>query len=327
MRQKLFTLFRFLSVPAATAAILIYLLSQPVAHRMSFEALAQGTPNCQFTYSFTAAGVSPVVQNGPTTSGGPQGCVAFRMVYWVQAGSGTVSALSLQLQGASLSTGSYTALTPAVGGGSGSGSTTNPVTSSPNGQNVTCCDYWPFLEIKINTLTVNTGAPILIVKVLGYAGTSAGAGTGGGSGGGTIADTTNTLKGDGSGNAVAVTGTGTNCVLVNGGSQACPAAGVKSIVGTATFNPSAGSIGSLVTTGIVSGVTYTTTGTYAVSVTGSPTGYLVSGITAQNSSSGEITILELSSAGLGTTGFTLLAVGVNPNQLADPNFVSVLVYN
>src|SRR5208283_3607197 len=40
-------------------------------------------------------------------------------------------------------------------------------------QNNLCCDYYPFLKIKVNTLTVSTGTPILIVKIFGYAGTSA----------------------------------------------------------------------------------------------------------------------------------------------------------
>lgn len=225
MRTKLMTLLRYLSIPLLTIPIVAFLLTHSPNTAERFAALAQGTPNCQFTQSFTATGRGGVVQNGPTVAGGPQGCVAYRMVYWIQAGSGTVSALSLELDGASLSTGGWTALTPAVGGGSGSGSTTNPVTSEPNGQNVMCCDYWPFLTINVNTITVASGTPVLIVKVLGYAGTSAGARSGGG-GGGTIADTTNTLKGDGSGNAVAVTGTGTNCVLVNGSSAACASGSV-----------------------------------------------------------------------------------------------------
>lgn len=134
---------------------------------------AQGTPSLQFTQAFTSATTGAPVNNGPTVSGGPQGAVAFRLVYYVQPGSGTVSALSVELDGAPTSGGSYTALTPAAGGGSGSGATTNPVTSFPQGQNVMCCDYYPFLHITVNTLTVATGSPVLIVKVLGYAGTSA----------------------------------------------------------------------------------------------------------------------------------------------------------
>ena len=145
---------------------------------------AQGTASLQFTQSFTAATTGAVVSNGPTVAGGPQGSVGFRMVYYIQPGSGTVSALSVELDGAATSTGSYTALTPAPGGGSGSSPTVNPAITSPEGQNNLCCDFYPFLHIKVNTLTIATGAPILIVKVMGYAGTSAAAGSGGGGGGG-----------------------------------------------------------------------------------------------------------------------------------------------
>jgi hypothetical protein len=150
---------------------------------------AQGTASIQFTQSYTSAGTtclqsSCIVANGPTLAGGPAGAVAFRLVYYIQPGSGTVSALSVELDGAATSSGSYAALTPAVGGGSGSGSTTNPVTTFPRGQNNLCCDYYPYLEIKVNTLTVASGTPVLIVKVIGYAGTSAAAGSGGGGGGG-----------------------------------------------------------------------------------------------------------------------------------------------
>lgn len=53
---------------------------------------------------------------------------------------------------------------------------------------------------------------------------------------GTIANTTNTLKGDGAGGAVAVTGSATDCVLVNGGSQGCGSSGVSSII-TVTAAP------------------------------------------------------------------------------------------
>jgi hypothetical protein len=152
-------------------------------------AFGQGTASIQFTESYTSAGTtclqsSCIVANGPTLAGGPAGSVSFRLIYYIQPGSGTVSALSVELDGAATSSGSYTALTPAVGGGSGSGSTTNPVTTFPRGQNNLCCDYYPYLEIKVNTLTVASGTPVLIVKVIGYAGTSAAAGSGGGGGGG-----------------------------------------------------------------------------------------------------------------------------------------------
>lgn len=145
---------------------------------------AQGVASISTTQNFTTATTGAVIPNNFTTAGGPAGSVGFRMTYYIQAGSGTVSALSVELDGAGTAAGSYTALTPAVGGGSGSGATTNPVTTSPQGQNNLCCDFYPFLHIKVNTLTVASGAPILVVKIIGYAGTSAAAGGGGGGGGG-----------------------------------------------------------------------------------------------------------------------------------------------
>ena len=302
---------------------------------------AQGTPSVQFTQSFTAAASGSAISNGPTTSGGPQGSVAFRLVYWIQAGSGTVSALSVELDGASTSTGSYTALTPAVGGGSGSGSTTNPVTSFPNGQNVTCCDYWPFLKIKVNTITVASGTPILIVKVLGYAGTSAAAGTGGG-GGGTTCITGDVTAGSGSGCLSAtVVGlesvpfcagyTPTNGQFVQyttGGSpNPCysAAAGGSSSGphGTASFNASAGSIGSLIVTGCITGVTYVSTGHYNVAISACPANYLViwgfgdDGLVP----TGQVSPI----ASYGTTGFSGEVLSGGGAIFADPHMVWILI--
>lgn len=145
---------------------------------------AQGTASLQFTQSFTTATTGTVIANGPTTSGGPQGSVGFRMVYYIQPGTGTVSALSVEVDGAPTTGGSYTALTPAPGGGSGATPSVNPAVTSPQGQNNLCCDFYPFLHIKVNTLTVATGTPILVVKVMGYAGTSAAASSSSGGGGG-----------------------------------------------------------------------------------------------------------------------------------------------
>ena len=168
-----------------------------------FSLLAQGTASIQFTQSFSSATTGTYVPNDPTLAGGPQGSVGFRMVYYIQPGSGTVSAISVELDGAATSGGSYTALTPAVGGGSGSGSTTNPAITSPQGQNNLCCDYYPFLKIKVNTLTVSTGSPILIVKVIGYAGTTAAAGGSGGGGRGGITALTQDVTASGSGSVAA----------------------------------------------------------------------------------------------------------------------------
>lgn len=140
--------------------------------------LAQ-TPSLQFTQSFTTATTGTVQGNGPTTTGGFQGSVGFRMVYYIQPGSGTVTALSVELDGAATSGGTYTALTPSPAGGSGGTPSVNPAVTFPQGQNNLCCDFYPFLKIKVNTMTVSGGTPILIVKVMGYAGTSA-ASSGGG---------------------------------------------------------------------------------------------------------------------------------------------------
>src|SRR5579863_9678139 len=79
-------------------------------------AYSQGVASISTTQSFTSATTGAVIPNNPTTSGGPAGSVGFRMVYYIQPGSGTVSALSVELDGAATSGGSYTALTPAVGG-------------------------------------------------------------------------------------------------------------------------------------------------------------------------------------------------------------------
>jgi hypothetical protein len=139
----------------------------------------QGTPNCSATYHFTTTGrTTTYVNNKPTTSGGGQGCVAWRVVYWTT----TTSAVSIEIDGApdvNGTPGSWTALTPASGGGSGSGSTTNPATSNNVGQILACCDYYPWISMYVNTLTSSGAGTQLTVLVLGYKGTSA-ASTGGG---------------------------------------------------------------------------------------------------------------------------------------------------
>jgi hypothetical protein len=171
----------------------------------------QGTPNCQYTLSFTAAGSqSPAFSNLPTTTGGGQGCVAWRVVYWTN----TSSATSIQIEGAADAvsggvhgpTGSYTVLTPAAGGGSGSGATTNPATATVSGQINACCDYWPWIRITVNTLTSSGAGTLLTVQVLGFKGTSAGAGSGGGGGGGTFTALTGDATSTATGGATTVVG-------------------------------------------------------------------------------------------------------------------------
>ena len=292
----------------------------------------------QTTQAFTTATTGNVIQNDPTLSGGPAGWIAFRMVYYIQAGSGTVSALSVELDGAATSGGSYSALTPAVGGGSGSGSTLNPVTSFPQGQNVLCCDFYPFLKIKVNTLTVSTGSPILIVKVIGYAGTSAAAGTGGGGGGSGITALTQDVLASGSG-SVAATVVGIDTVPLcsgfapaNGqfleyttGGSPSPCYGASVATGgvhcTARFNPSSGAIASLSVTGCITGVTYSSLGHYTITVSSPPSNYVVllsvgdevRNPTAQTHDT------------LGATSFIVEVISISPLANYDPNWVFVAI--
>lgn len=153
---------------------------------------AQGTPDCQFKVSFATSGTTP--SSGPARfanfnaiTGGQPGCVSWRVTYQTNA----ASAVSVQIEGAAdnivgsvhAPTGSYTALTPASGGGAGAGSTTNPATAAGNGQIVACCDYWPWIRINIATLTTSGAGTQVAITVYGYKGTSA-ANLGGGGGGG-----------------------------------------------------------------------------------------------------------------------------------------------
>lgn len=147
----------------------------------------QGTADCQFTATFHAAGNQTAVSNLPTSAGGAQGCVSWRVAYWTNASSAT----SIQIEGAADAvaggvhgpTGSYTPLTPAAGGGSGSGSTTNPAVDTTAGQINACCDYYPWIRLKVNTLTTSGAGTVLTARVYGYKGTSAHLNNGGGGGG------------------------------------------------------------------------------------------------------------------------------------------------
>ena len=117
-------------------------------------AVAQTSPDCQFTYTTAiAASQSPAVNNLFTNTGGAPGCASWIMNYWTNASSGT----SVQIEGAADAvtggvhgpTGSYTNLTVSSASGSGS----NPATATTAGNAVLCCDYWPWIRITVNTLT------------------------------------------------------------------------------------------------------------------------------------------------------------------------------
>ena len=99
-----------------------------------------GTPDCQFTVTFSASGVGSANANKTTP------CVVWRVSYWTS----NASSVSLTLEGApdngSGSPGSYTALTAVQ-------STTNPATGTNSGTIVACCDYYPFIRLNLGTFT------------------------------------------------------------------------------------------------------------------------------------------------------------------------------
>jgi hypothetical protein len=146
----------------------------------AFCALAQTTPDCQFTY--TAAiptSQTPPINNRFTTAGGPNGCSAWTFKYWTNAASAT----SVQIEGAAdavsggvhAPTGSYTALTVAAPTGSG----TNPATVATAGGAALCCDYYPWIRITVNTLTSSGAGTTIEVRAYGYRNNSAVNGNGG----------------------------------------------------------------------------------------------------------------------------------------------------
>lgn len=96
-------------------------------------------------------------------------------------------------------------------------------------------------------------------------------------------------------------------------------------LGTAVFT-AAGSIGSLYKSGSVSGVTYSTTGTYAVTLTGSPTNYVVTAIAEQSAPAGSLLcFLSIANGTRLASGFTLVNTCVNPVEVADPASVTLTV--
>lgn len=144
-------------------------------------AVAQTSPDCQFTYTTAiAASQSPAVNNLFTNTGGAPGCASWIMNYWTNASSGT----SVQIEGAADAvtggvhgpTGSYTNLTVSSASGSGS----NPATATTAGNAVLCCDYWPWIRITVNTLTSSGAGTQITVRAYGYRTTQALGGGGGG---------------------------------------------------------------------------------------------------------------------------------------------------
>ena len=86
--------------------------------------------------------------------------------------------------------------------------------------------------------------------------------------------------------------------------------GGSGVLGTAIFDASGGSIGSPVYAGNISGVSYTSTGIYVVTLTGSPSNYLVTGIVS-NDSGTFIGIMNVVYNSVGTSGFTVTVHQLN----------------
>lgn len=100
------------------------------------------------------------------------------------------------------------------------------------------------------------------------------------------------------------------------------AQGSSNVLGTATWNPSGASIGSLYTSGIVTGVTYSSAGNYAVTVSGSPTNYVVTGSVVNGASIGFVSV---ATGTYSSSGFTVLTAAINPVSVVDFNLVTIAV--
>ena len=95
------------------------------------------------------------------------------------------------------------------------------------------------------------------------------------------------------------------------------------VIGTATFNPSGGSIASLVIRGAITGVTYNNVGKYTVSMTTqADINYLVSVQCGDNS----LLSFPGLTVPLRTNGFDFYLLNYNASNFNDPHLVNVVVY-
>ena len=101
-----------------------------------------------------------------------------------------------------------------------------------------------------------------------------------------------------------------------------PSSSSGGVIGTAKFTTSAGVIGGLVTQGQVSGVTRTGTGAYAVTLTGSPSAYLVIGTGGDATEPFIISQIDPVTS-YGTSGFTIQYFG--GGAAYDPALVFITV--
>ena len=97
--------------------------------------------------------------------------------------------------------------------------------------------------------------------------------------------------------------------VMNAGISSGTQSGSASIVGTAVFG-ALGSITGLVKTGIVTGVTYTSAGQYAVTISGSPSNYLVDASCGENAST-DFALVNVLNGTYAASGFTVGALAAN----------------
>lgn len=125
---------------------------------------AQGNPDCQYTDSFTAATAGPAHDNRGTP------CAAWRLTYSTAA---TMTGLSIQIEGAQLSTGPWSAIPQGsiVQG-------TNPLTDPGSGTlTVEGTIYYPWIRIDVTVFTPTGPTGTITARTYGYKGTNASVGT------------------------------------------------------------------------------------------------------------------------------------------------------
>jgi len=272
--------------------------------------------------AFTATGAGPDHPVFPTQTSGVT-ISSWEVWYYT---NGAPTSVSIQLEGAADSngspTGSYTALTAATTPASSS----NPATNTTSFVIRVCCDYYPHVRLHVTTLSGGT-SPVIFARAFGYAGVIAAAGGGGGGGGSGLA----CLNGDvtaGTGTCTTATVIGIDSVPLcsgyspsNGqfvryttGSSPNPcytSASVASgsILGSANWNISGGSITNLATTGVVSTVTLSSTGLYTIGLSGAPSQYAMScSLVGDNQSDFPVCFIAGTSASVTATGFPLATV-------------------
>ena len=334
MNRKLFAFLRRGSIPLVTAGLLCFFLTHHPQENVNFNALAQATPDCQFTQTFSATGGGAAYNNKPTTASGTA-CTAWIVTYWTNG----ASSVSVQIQGApdvAGAPGSYTKLTAATS----PVASANPATGTANGVILACCDYYPWIQIDPTTFAGTSQK--MTVRVYGYKNPTAVAG-GGGSGGGGLACLTGDVTAGTGASCTAATVVGIDSVPIcsgfsptdgqfleytTGGSpspcySAATASGGSGVHGSANFTISGGVITASHVTGCVTGVTYASSGNYNVALSGCPANYAVVSSMASNVAYWGLLVLQSS---ISSSGFTLIACAAgNCITETDPGQVFVAI--